>query len=443
MNDFEAKKTVDLWTMGLGAMGGAQYAKRSSPERERRALKCDWKTLPMPIRRAEIELGLPVTAEELDVLALGHVPRAMEDHWFVYFDGESVCFHRSWTGICIYKVHVRHNEHGGGYVLSRVTANRERSHYSETSDERDYLLVTILVGQALGRDVEALWEAYHSVEADNGGAKDAGETVLGFWKETDPLGFLSNWHDSGFEFLGRRFATSEHWIMWQKARVMGDEATASEVLAADGPKRAKELGGKVHPYVDRVWRTVREELAYVGIREKFLQNPDLARELMATGGYVLAEASPYDHVWGVGIAKDGSGFADLTGWKGDNLQGRICMRARADLRLLMPDGLTRHDVRTTKEDLEDVLASRVGGKSLIVLARDPITRPAALCYATIAEHLCQMQYGNVNNFLKARGRTSLVNIDNQIKLGVKRYFTAFGFSELLAQLAFLRRIGVL
>ena len=443
MDDSEAKKVVDMWTMGLGVMDGAQGAKCHGAERERRALKCDWKTLPMPIRRAEIELGLPVTAEELNVLVLGHIPQVMEDHWFVYFDGESVCFHRSWTGICIYKVHVRHDANGDGYILSHVTVNRERSHYSETSDKRDRLLATILVGQALGKDVKALWEAYHSVKAGKGDTGDTGDTVLGFWKETGTLGFLSNWHNAEFEFLGRRFPTSEHWIMWQKACAMGDDATAGEILAADGPRRAKELGGKVHPYDDRVWRAVREELAYVGIREKFLQNPDLARELMATGSSVLAEASPYDHVWGVGIAANSSGFEDMTGWKGDNLQGRICMRVRADLRSLIPDGPSGHDHGTTKKNLQDVLASPVGNASLLALARDPITRSAALCYATIAEHLCTMQYGNVHNFLKACGQSSLVNIEKKVRTGAKRCFTAAGFSELLAQLAFFRRVGLL
>lgn len=74
----------------------------------------------MPVERTEIELGLPVKAEEFEILSMGHIPRVMEDHWFMYFDGDALCFHRSWTGICIYKVHVEHAKEGDGYVLSRV-----------------------------------------------------------------------------------------------------------------------------------------------------------------------------------------------------------------------------------------------------------------------------------------------------------------------------------
>ena len=59
---------------------------------------------------------------------MGKSPRVMEDHWFMFFDGESPCFRHSWTGICIYKVHVEYGEDEDGYVLLRVTANRIRGH---------------------------------------------------------------------------------------------------------------------------------------------------------------------------------------------------------------------------------------------------------------------------------------------------------------------------
>jgi len=45
-------------------------------------------------------------------------------------------------------------------VLYRVTANRSKNQYFEENDERDAVLVRILVGQALGRDVRALWERF-------------------------------------------------------------------------------------------------------------------------------------------------------------------------------------------------------------------------------------------------------------------------------------------
>ena len=368
----------------------------------------------------------------------------MEDHWFMYFDGDALCFHRSWTGICIYKVHVTRDKAEDAYVLSHVTTNRDRSQYSQTNDESDRLMALILVNQALGKDVETLWEAYHASEScGSGAAEKARPTTLGFWKVSDALGCLSNWHATGFELFGKRLATSEHWIMWQKARVMGDSAAAEAILRANGPKNAKELGKAVSPYDDHLWRDVREQLAYVGIREKFLQNPDVARELLETGNAVLAEASPLDRTWGVGIAANDPGFENMTGWKGENLQGCICMRVRADLRLLMAVNPSHRPTQTTEDDLQAVLASSLDDMSLLSLARNPMTRPYALCYARISVHAIHAHHGGVHNYLMHYGRESLAAIGEAVLAGKTPYFSEAGWYELLAELSFLRRVGML
>ena len=55
--------------------------------------------------------------------------------------------------------------------------------------------------------------------------------VIGFFREYEDYGFCSNWYPSGFDFCGRHFHTVENWMMWQKARVMGDWAMAAKILA--------------------------------------------------------------------------------------------------------------------------------------------------------------------------------------------------------------------
>ena len=84
----------------------------------------------------------------------------------MYFDGEAFCCHRSWTGFCIYRVYVKRSEdpeNRDGYVLYRVTANRSKKQYGEENDKRDGWLVLILIGQALGWDVEPAWEQFFSL----------------------------------------------------------------------------------------------------------------------------------------------------------------------------------------------------------------------------------------------------------------------------------------
>ena len=103
----------------------------------------------MPRTRAHFDLGIPLTDGEFEVLARGHIPEAMEDHWFMYFDGEA---------FCIYRVYVERAR--DGYVLHRVTVNRSKKQYAEENDERDAVMVAILVGQALGKDVSGLWDRF-------------------------------------------------------------------------------------------------------------------------------------------------------------------------------------------------------------------------------------------------------------------------------------------
>lgn len=72
---------------------------------------------------------------------------------------------------------------------------------------------------------------------------------------------------------------------------------------------------------------------------KFVQHPDLGEQLLATGFATLIEHRP-DPIWG-----DGDG----TGILGKNLQGRILMRVRAQIR---PLGLTEAELHRIKELLE-------------------------------------------------------------------------------------------
>lgn len=47
---------------------------------------------------------------------------------------------------------------------------------------------------------------------------------LYFWREfEEPYGFMSQWYDSPFEVNGVTYASTEMWMMIQKAKLFGDE----------------------------------------------------------------------------------------------------------------------------------------------------------------------------------------------------------------------------
>lgn len=145
-------------------------------------------------------------------------------------------------------------------------------------------------------------------------------------------GCLSQWWPSLFNVDGRAFATAEHWMMWSKAMLFGDNETAGLILAVDQPHRAKALGRQVRGFDQKTWAAQRFEIVVAGSVAKFSQHKDLGEYLAGTGDRVLVEASPVDAIWGIGLASDDPGATDPTQWRGENQLGFALMRARQLIR---------------------------------------------------------------------------------------------------------------
>ena len=142
---------------------------------------------------------------------------------------------------------------------------------------------------------------------------------------------FSNWHPCRFSYHGVDFSTVEQFIMFSKAKLFGDENSASAILATRFPKDQKALGRKVKGFDLSRWEQKRESIVYVGCREKFAQNPGLRSLLLATAPTELVEASPYDLIWGVGLGERDPRITDKSQWRGMNLLGTTLMKVRDTL----------------------------------------------------------------------------------------------------------------
>ncbi len=162
---------------------------------------------------------------------------------------------------------------------------------------------------------------------------------LHFWGHTPSadgsLGktcFSQWWAGHPFVINGISYATAEHFMMAEKARLFDDLVTLAEILTAKSPAVAKKLGRKVANFNDALWLNARWDIVVRGNLAKFSQHPDLKAFLLHTGDRVIGEASPFDKIWGIGMAATHANAENPSLWNGQNLLGFALIEVREHLR---------------------------------------------------------------------------------------------------------------
>ena len=162
------------------------------------------------------------------------------------------------------------------------------------------------------------------------------DNIFFFWS-----GPFSQWHPARFEMNGLRFNTAEQGMMYAKAMLFQDKKTAAKILAARKPREQKLLGREVRNFDSAVWDGRK---LYEGTKvnhAKFHQNPDLRAELFKTGTAWIAEVSPDDAIWGIGLDEATARKTPSDQWPGKNLLGHALMKVRKELAFEFPDEFTR------------------------------------------------------------------------------------------------------
>lgn len=139
---------------------------------------------------------------------------------------------------------------------------------------------------------------------------------------------FSQWYNAPFVVDDVPYPTAEHYVMAQKAKLFGDTAIFEQIIHANHPKQAKDLGRKVANFDEKVWNEHRFDIVVKGNFAKFSQHDALKAFLLGTGNRVLVEASPVDKIWGVGLAKDDEKIDNPLNWNGLNLLGFALMVVR-------------------------------------------------------------------------------------------------------------------
>lgn len=164
-----------------------------------------------------------------------------------------------------------------------------------------------------------------------------GRTIIGFWKPTQKYGWMSQWYDSPFVIDGERFNCCEQYMMASKARLFGDEKVRDQIMKTSNPNNMKRLGRAVKGFDDSVWMSKCFGIVCDGNYAKFTQDEHLRDLLLGTSNAILAEASPFDKIWGIGMTVDDKRFNNPKLWRGKNYLGGALMKVRDKIRTDMKE----------------------------------------------------------------------------------------------------------
>ncbi len=129
--------------------------------------------------------------------------------------------------------------------------------------------------------------------------------------------FLSNFYPASVSVDGYNFLNSESAYQAFKCNNTADYEQFFELTGDE----AKRLGRKVEMRED--WDEVKLSVMEKIVRAKFMQNPHLARYLIATGDSLIVEGNRWHDVfWGVDLRTD----------EGENNLGKILMKVRSELK---------------------------------------------------------------------------------------------------------------
>ena len=93
-------------------------------------------------------------------------------------------------------------------------------------------------------------------------------------------------------------------MMVEKARRFKNHRAVKLIMSSFDPSTHKRVGRGVPNFDTAAWDREKQNAVLSGNYAKFTQNPATKLHLLSTGNKLLAEASPLDPVWGIGLRAD-------------------------------------------------------------------------------------------------------------------------------------------
>jgi ribA/ribD-fused uncharacterized protein len=147
-----------------------------------------------------------------------------------------------------------------------------------------------------------------------------------FWS-----GVFSQWHPSPFQIDEIWYNCAEQYMMAEKARLFGDNGALQKIMSSVEPYDQKRYGRTVIGFDPEIWNKHAKDIVYKASYAKYTQNEYFKKELLATEGTILVEASPEDRIWGIGLRKTDIRALKRETWNGTNWLGETLTKVRDDI----------------------------------------------------------------------------------------------------------------
>jgi hypothetical protein len=144
-------------------------------------------------------------------------------------------------------------------------------------------------------------------------------------------GIYSNWYPCKFILDGIEYNCAEQAMMNKKALLFGDKEASDKIMSSKNPRDQKAIGRTVKNFDVEKWSAVSRDIVYEIVRAKFTQNKHLLKDLLATEGKILVEASSEDSIWGIGLVESDPRAWDKETWLGTNWLGYTLTKLRDNI----------------------------------------------------------------------------------------------------------------
>jgi ribA/ribD-fused uncharacterized protein len=127
-----------------------------------------------------------------------------------------------------------------------------------------------------------------------------------------------------------KFPSVEHYFQAMKAKEFKDEEVYEKIIQAKSAKAAKALGKKVKGFEKEVWDAKKDGYMQTGIKAKFVQHPELRKQLLETDKKIIGDANARNTYWGIGTSVSSEKAKHPSKWRGQNRIGKILMDLRTE-----------------------------------------------------------------------------------------------------------------